>query len=113
MVAYAYHQIDRVNPLAFFGMVHVLEDTSVAVATNAAAAIRDALNLPASAFTYLTSHGSLDIEHVEQFQTLMNKLDDRGDQLAVIKGAAAIYRLYAEVFRSLPGRGDRAIASTA
>ena len=31
MVAYAYHVIDRVNPMGFFGMVHVLEGTSHAV----------------------------------------------------------------------------------
>ena len=37
MVAYAYHVIDRVNPLGFFGMVHVLEGTSISVADQAAA----------------------------------------------------------------------------
>ena len=33
MVAYAYHQVDRKNPVGFFGMVHVLEGTSTALAT--------------------------------------------------------------------------------
>ncbi len=36
MVAYAYHVIDRLNPVGFFGMVHVLEGTSVSVADQAA-----------------------------------------------------------------------------
>jgi len=63
MVAFAYHQIDRENPVGFFGMVHVLEGTSQAVASNAAAAIQGALQLPEKAFTYLVSHGSLDVEH--------------------------------------------------
>ena len=40
MVAYAYHQIDRGNPVAFFGMVHVLEGTSTALATHAADTMR-------------------------------------------------------------------------
>ena len=58
MVAYAYHQVDRGNPVGFFGMVHVLEGTSTALATHAADTMRSALALPPEAFTYLSSHGS-------------------------------------------------------
>jgi hypothetical protein len=102
MVAYAYHQIDRNNPAGFFGMVHVLEGTSIAVATQAAEAVRTSLNLPPQAFTYLTSHGSLDLQHVKLFEGLMNKLDHADDQAAVIGTARAMYRLYGNIFRALP-----------
>jgi pyrroloquinoline quinone (PQQ) biosynthesis protein C len=104
MVAYAYHQIDRRNPVGFFGMVHVLEGTSTAVATVAAGAIRDALRLPPNAFTYLTSHGSLDIEHVQFFASLMNQLDSENDRESVVECANTVYRLYGDVFRALPQR---------
>ena len=46
MVAYAYDTIARGNPLGFFGMVHVLEGTSVSLALMAADAIQSALALP-------------------------------------------------------------------
>jgi len=105
MVAYAYHQIDRRNPVGFFGMVHVLEGTSTAIATAAATAIRASLGLPDNAFTYLTSHGILDLEHVKTFEGLMNRLDDVDDQAAVIECARSIYRLYGDIFRSLPAAG--------
>ena len=108
MVAYAYHQIDRRNPVGFFGMVHVLEGTSTAIATAAAEAIRAGLNLPAKAFSYLTSHGSLDLEHVKLFEGLMNKLDDPDDRKAVIDCATAMYRLYGDIFRSLPAQQELA-----
>ncbi len=104
MVAYAYHQIDRQNPVGFFGMVHVLEGTSVALATHAAGAIQHSLQLPDAAFTYLTSHGSLDQEHVRFFENLMNALTDPDDKAAVIHCAERIYSLYGEIFRTLPGR---------
>lgn len=104
MVAYAYHQIDRRNPVGFFGMVHVLEGTSTALATNAAATIQCALDLPASAFSYLSSHGSLDLEHVRFFEGLMNRLDDEDDKAAVIHCADMIYGLYGNIFKSLPGK---------
>ncbi|MCC6533069.1 MAG: iron-containing redox enzyme family protein [Burkholderiales bacterium] len=108
MIAYAYHQIERKQAVGFFGMVHVLEGTSSAIASRAAQAIRAGSGLPAGAFTYLTSHGSLDIEHVKFFEDLMNRIDDGSDQAAVIDCANAMYRLYGDIFRSLPGASRRA-----
>lgn len=109
MVAYAYHQVDRGNPVGFFGMVHVLEGTSTALATHAADTIRSALALPAEAFSYLSSHGSLDIAHVAFFERLMNRLDAADDRRAVIDVARMMYGLYGDVFRSLP-RGEQLFA---
>lgn len=104
MVAYAYHQIDRGNPVGFFGMVHVLEGTSTALATRAAGAMREALGLPEQAFTYLTSHGTLDVSHVHFFEGLMTRLDRKEDQDTVIHCARMFYRLYGDIFRSLPSK---------
>ncbi|WGL18425.1 iron-containing redox enzyme family protein [Microbulbifer bruguierae] len=101
MVAYAYDTIARGNPLGFFGMVHVLEGTSIKLADLAAGAIQKSLDLPSSAFSYLRSHGALDVGHVEFFQGLMNKIDDAEDQRAIVHGARAIYRLYAGIFREV------------
>ena len=67
MVAYAYDTIARRNPLGFFGMVHVLEGTSVSLALLAADQIQKPLGLPDAAFSYLRSHGTLDQEHVAHF----------------------------------------------
>lgn len=101
MVAYAYHTIDRINPAAFFGMVLVLEGTSINMATQAAAALKQNLGLPDSAFTYLTSHGALDIEHMGFFEGLMNKVDDPTTQRQIIHCARMMYRLYGDIFRTL------------
>lgn len=102
MVAYAYDTIARVNPLGFFGMVHVLEGTSVSLALMAADQIQKPLGLPDGAFSYLRSHGTLDREHTAHFELLMDRIDDRGDQDAIVHAARAFYRLYGDVFRSLP-----------
>lgn len=104
MVAYAYHQIDRENPVGFFGMVHVLEGTSTALATNAAATMQRALGLSGNAFSYLNSHGALDLEHVRFFEGLMNRLEDTEDKAAVVHCARMIYRLYGDIFKNLPTR---------
>ena len=102
MVAYAYDSIARGNPLGFFGMVHVLEGTSVSLALLAADAIQQPLALPDAAFSYLRSHGTLDQEHTAHFARLMDRIDESRDQAAIVHCARAFYRLYGDVFRSLP-----------
>lgn len=102
MVAYAYDLIARRNPLGFFGMVHVLEGSSVALALAAADAIQQPLALPDAAFSYLRSHGTLDQKHTAHFALLMDAIEGPVDQQAIVDAARAFYRLYGDVFRSLP-----------
>lgn len=101
MVAYAWDMVSRVNPLGFFGMVHVLEGTSIALADKAAASIGGALQLPPRAFSYLSSHGSLDQEHVKFFEGLMNRIVDPADQQAIIHAANQFFFLYGNIFHTL------------
>ena len=102
MVAYAYDTVQRRNPVGFFGMVLVLEGTSVALATKAADALQSRLGLPKKAFSYLNSHGSLDVGHVGFYEKLVNRLDDEDDSQAVVHCARVFYKLYGDIFRSLP-----------
>ncbi len=102
MVAYAYDTIQRVDPVGFFGMVLVLEGTSVTTADKAASAIKSALNLPGKAFSYLRSHGALDQDHIKFFESLMNKISSEDDQEQITHSAKMFYRLYADIFRTLP-----------
>ena len=113
VVAYAYDTIARGNPLGFFGMVHVLEGTSVALALMAADRIQTGLGLPDSAFSYLRSHGTLDQEHTAHFALLMDRIEDVADQTAIVHAARAFYHLYADVFRSLPLPQDTTAAEPA
>lgn len=101
MVAYAYDSIRRKSPLRFFGMVFVLEGTSIALADNAADVIQNKLGLPKKAFSYLRSHGSLDQEHIVFFRDLMNRIDDVEEQNAIIHSAKMFFQLYANIFRTL------------
>lgn len=101
MVAYAYNLIDRGNPAAFFGMVFVLEGTSVALALTAADRIQEALGLPDRAFSYLRSHGTLDQQHTRHLAELLEKMEP-ADQEDVIHAARVFFKLYSDVFRGLP-----------
>lgn len=101
MVAYAYDIVTRRNPLGFFGMAFVLEGTSAQLASRAAQTLQSALGLPETAFTYLASHGELDIEHTRTFQQLVNQFTHDDDKQCVISAAKAFFRLYGDIFRSI------------
>ena len=102
MVSYAYDTVARNNPVGLFGMVYALEKTSSTIATYAASQIVSALDLTPEAMTYMVSHGSLDVEHMQHFERLMNRLDDAADKAAVLHSAGVFYELYTGIFESLP-----------
>ncbi len=101
MVAYAYDLANRGNPAGFFGMVFVLEGTSVALALRAADLIQQSLDLPDAAFSYLRSHGTLDQEHTQHLARLVERME-ADDQAEVLRCARVFYKLYGDVFRGLP-----------
>ncbi len=94
MIAYAYDFVNRKNPVGFFGMVFVLEGTSTSLATEAAGVIMNNLKLEKNCFSYLFSHGSLDIKHMKFFENLVNKITDKNDQQAIIDMAKMMFGLF-------------------
>ena len=97
MVAYLYHHIDRHNPLALFGMVWVLEGTSVGIGGQMADIIQKRLALPSSAMTYLVSHSVLDQSHLQFFEQLMDKITNPADQQVIIEAANMVFDLYGQM----------------
>lgn len=105
MVAYVYYAIEHVSPYAMLGMVHVLEGMSAALAGAAAGTLRRSLGIhDGLGFSYLSSHGSLDQEHVAFFRELVNGIDDPNAEAAIIETARVVYRLYGEMFSGIEAR---------
>ena len=102
LIAYNYDYMRRKNPVGFLGMVFMLESTSTQIANKGADSIKDSLNLPKKAFTYLYSHGELDISHMQFFEKTVNGITDPDDQAAIIEVAQNTFRLFANVLRSIP-----------
>jgi len=105
MIAYNYDYIKRKNPVGFLGMVFMLESTSTQIATVEADAMKESLNLPAEACTYLYSHGELDIEHMKFFEATVEKITDPEDQASIIEVAQNTFRLFANLLRAIPHQG--------
>jgi len=102
LIAYNYDYINRKNPVGFFGMVFMLESTSTQIANKGADAVKDKLGLPKNAFSYLYSHGELDISHMKFFEETVNQITDPTDQAAIIEVAQNTFRLFANVMRAIP-----------
>lgn len=101
MIAFLYDHVSRLNPMGIFGMVHVLEGTSVAIATTVAEQLKQGLGLPAKAMSYLSSHGELDKEHLAFFASLMDQVEKSEDRAAIIHTAKVVYQLYGDMLRGL------------
>ncbi|MCD8497064.1 MAG: iron-containing redox enzyme family protein [Alphaproteobacteria bacterium] len=106
LIAYNYDYITRKNPVGFFGMVFMLESTSTQIANKGADAVKENLGLPKKAFSYLYSHGELDISHMKFFEETVNQITDADDQKAIIEVAQNTFRLFANVLRAIPHEGQ-------
>lgn len=105
MVGYSYYAIDWVSPYALLGSVHVLEGMSVQLADKAADAVQKALvHSGEDGFSYLRSHGALDIEHVAFFEKVVNSIKEEDVRLIVINAVEVFYRLYGHIFHELATR---------
>lgn len=102
MVAYAYDTITRGNPLGFFGMLHVLRSAGATLALRVADSLQAHLQLPDSACTHLRSGGAQSLQQARSFAQLLDSLTEPQDQADVVHAAKMFYRLYGDVFRSLP-----------
>jgi hypothetical protein len=99
MVGYAYYAIEHISPYAILGMVHVLEGLSIMLAHTVATAVKNSLKTQGNAgFSYLVSHGSLDIEHVTLFKNFVNGFEDADTVDIIIDAARVFYRLYGAIF---------------
>lgn len=103
MVAFVRDAIRESSPYAMLGMVHVLEGMSALLARNAATAIAQSVGVGpgGGGFSYLISHGELDLDHVAFFQRLADGIDDEGHQTVIIDTAKVVYRLYGDIFRDV------------
>lgn len=102
LIAYNYDYLNRKNPVGFFGMVFMLESTSTQIANKGAEAVKEKLKLPKKAFSYLYSHGELDIGHMKFFEETVNTITDPEDQKAIIEVAQNTFRLFANLLQAIP-----------
>lgn len=102
MVAQAYYAIQWESPYSLLGMVHVLEGLSEQNASRLARLMQDCLHMSSDAgFSYLRTHGELDVDHAAMFAKLVDSFTDAAIVDTVIANARIMYQLYGAIFRDL------------
>jgi len=105
MVGYAYYAIERLSPYSMLGMVHVLEGMSVELAHRAATGIAGAIGGDETkGFSYLKSHGCLDLEHVRFFEELVDEIATPENASHIVDTARIMYRLFGDMFQRIGER---------
>jgi hypothetical protein len=76
MLAYNYYMADRSHPCSVLGMVYVLEIISSVYGGQVASSVSNSLDRPlTSGFSFLSSHSSMDMEHMAKLRTLFHTIE--------------------------------------
>lgn len=96
---YNYWAADRRHPGSVLGMMYVLEVLASVYGGSLASAVKDALLLEGNTGTsFLSSHATLDIEHMAKLRRLLNSVDDRAAQAAIIESTLTNFKLITRIF---------------
>lgn len=99
MIGYNYYSAEHLNPTSILGMLHVLEQIAADFAVPAATNIAKAIGVPGpDGFTFLQSHGEMDLDHVEDFKVLVETITDPVDQQAIIDASKVNYAMFGALF---------------
>lgn len=107
--AYLRHLAERDNPVALLADSYVVEGLATALVGALTDQLRQRLQLPAAALTYLERHARLEAGHFEQFAAVLeNAIQDEADFNALVQSSKVLFWLFAEFLRDVARVGDQA-----
>jgi pyrroloquinoline quinone (PQQ) biosynthesis protein C len=101
MIAFNYYAADRVHPCSVLGMLYTLEVVSSVYGgrvadSNARAIGRD---VDAGGFRFLSSHATMDVEHMAKLNRLVKTIDDAGAQEAIVNATRVNFHQFGQLFK--------------
>ncbi|NNG04409.1 MAG: iron-containing redox enzyme family protein [Inquilinus sp.] len=101
MIGFNYYAAEHLNPTSVLGMVHVLEEIAVSFAAPVVKLTTARIGMTGpKGFTFLTSHSEMDQDHVAQFKDLVQLIESRADQDAIINSAHVNYAMFGALFKA-------------
>lgn len=99
---YNYWAADRRHPCSVLGMMYVLEVLASVYGGPLACAVKEALLLEGNVGTsFLSSHATLDVEHMAKLRRLLNSVEDRLAQVAIIESTLTNFALITRIFSEI------------
>jgi len=94
--AWMFHEASRPNPFGLLGAMWIIEGLGSIKAAEWGAMVRRQLELPKEAVRFLLYHGENDLEHIAEFETMLDLvLPDEAVAARIVKTARVTARLYA------------------
>lgn len=102
MIAYNYYAADRVHPCSVLGMLYVLEVISSVYGGRVADAIARKLGreVAAGGFKFLSSHATMDLDHMASLNRLVKTVENHAAQTAIIRSTNVNFHQFGQIFRS-------------
>ena len=99
---YNYWSADRRHPCSVLGMLYALEVVASVYGGQMTAAITESLLLEGDrGISFISSHATLDAEHLADLRVVLNKIEDEPAQAAVIESTVFNFHQFGRVLESV------------
>jgi pyrroloquinoline quinone (PQQ) biosynthesis protein C len=100
MIAFNYWSAERQHPCAVLGMLYQLEVISSVYGGRVAGAIAKAIgrDVESGGFRFLTSHASMDQDHMAKLNVLVKTISDAGAQAAIVNSTRVNFHQFGQMF---------------
>ena len=102
LVGYNYWAADRLHPCSALGMMYALEVIASVYGGVFASAVRESLLLQGDiGVSFISSHATMDSEHLASLRTILNTLDEPDAQEAVIHSTNLNFHHFSRMFETV------------
>ena len=100
MIAFNYYASDRVHPCSVLGMLYMLEVVSSVYGGRVSDSIARAIgrNVEDGGFKFLSSHATMDLDHMAKLNRLVKTIDDAGAQNAIVNATRVNFHQFGQLF---------------
>ncbi len=100
MIGFNYYAAERVHPCSVLGMLYVLEVVASVYGGKVADSIARAIgkDVTAGGFRFLSSHATMDADHMAKLNVLLKTIDDPAAQAAVIESTRVNFHQFGQLF---------------
>ncbi len=102
LTGYNYWSADRRHPCSVLGMMYVLEVIASVYGGTFSSAIRESLLLQGDrGVSFISSHATMDMEHMAMLRKLLNTVDDDATREAVVESTVVNFHHVTRIFEAV------------
>lgn len=100
MIAFNYYSAERVHPCSVLGMLYVLEVVASVYGGRVADSIAQSIgrNVDGGGFKFLSSHATMDVDHMAKLNRLLKTIEDPVAQVAIINSTCVNFHQFTQLF---------------